>query len=146
MFLDTEGFRKRFSSCSYTLPIFFAIAVCLVATLSRGAWTGGLVRLLCVYLLYLQDQNSKEKASAEANIRHSHEHIRVKPSHQHRFNPIRHYSKKLIFLGRLIVPLILLFGLIFLFKGKRLELVEGRVEYGLLYSKNNMRWQLYSDT
>lgn len=111
------------------------ILVAVMATLSRGAWTGLFAGSLLVYMTLVAPVQADEKIDEQTpNKRRRHR------------TPVEKLTKRAASLRRYIVPLILCGALLFLLKGRGMELVQGRIEYGLLYSKTDMRWQLYSDT
>lgn len=124
------------------------IAIAISATLSRGAWMGACAGLLLWFILapvapvpfVLPGGEHDKDYHEQAGLRmRKHRRRRRNGSIQrviHSIEPFRRY----------IVPVLLLAAMVFLLQGKGTELIEGRIEYGLLYSKTDMRWQLYDDT
>ncbi|RMG39385.1 MAG: O-antigen ligase domain-containing protein [Candidatus Dadabacteria bacterium] len=124
--------------------ILISIAVCIAATLSRSSWFGLGIGLVLFVLL----SGRKEKKNVQP--------FRMKRKPSGRQKRVRRSRSiydslpgRLMLLGRLVKPLLLVLGvsfILFFLYGRGIELISDRLEYGLMYSKTDMRWQLYRDT
>ena len=126
--------------CGFAGLTVLIIALAILATLSRGSWMGAVFGAGFLYaagiLIPHGVDNSVLHTETDPHAR----------GRRRRRSPARKSYSALAPLRRLIVPLTLAGVFLFLLQGRGLELVEGRIEYGLLYSKSDIRWQLYSDS
>jgi O-antigen ligase len=132
--------QRCFFQITVTAVILLVVLLSMTATLSRGTWTGlafGILLLAALSQLFRGDE--KKKPILLELIDRS----QLKPKDQHRLR-IRAY-----WLQKLWKPFLLLFAtgvFLFFLNEQGQQLVEGRIEYGLRYSLDDIRWTMYHDS
>ncbi len=119
----------------------------LLGSLSRGSWLGGSLGLIFFLVCGTLITEVTQPDSTPDNLRHLHDYSRRK-RHPSRFRRLLQSSfvSSTIRHSRMLV-LLASFLLIYMFLSDRgAELLTERLDYGLLSSKYDMRWQLFSDT
>jgi hypothetical protein len=172
--ITTQSFQSSLIRISFALVLTLSLAICITATLSRGSWLAlsiGVALFLLTDKLILRSRRQVEAQEQENQAEGAREHssemealdsepeisgkqILKKQRYRKRIKRKRraadHRSLHISFRTRhLTRPVILLFalGLFFFFLlGRGTDLVEDRIEYGLKYSKDDMRWTFYADT
>lgn len=149
-------------SLTFLSVTILCLSLAVIASLSRNANISMLTTLL-LFFAWPRARNSS--AGRSSNRRH---YESVKPALQDRESRSQSRSKRrrsedrgtarvnsfditkaipfLKFTGRASVVLIALFTLWFFLGERGTELFSSRVEYALLYTQDDMRWQLYRDS
>lgn len=130
---------------SFGLVIFLTMAICITATLSRGTWIGCFVGLLVYIITYslFTVQNDLSNLSCKSNV------TVVKFKQKKRSFDVIIKDSLINFLKRnskYLLLALLLFSFFLLLNQKGRELLQGRIEYGLKYSMDDIRWTMYADT
>lgn len=144
-----ERFQRKIVRLTLTMVLVMAVLLCIIATLSRGVWFGALVGGLTFLVLDRVSRPGEKRSVARAV-----EASGAEPRSQHHHSRRRRRSARIPFapsteaLRRIRVLVVALFCLaVYIFlRDRGAELVESRIEYGLLHSKDDMRFQLLADT
>ncbi len=145
-----ERFQKKIVRLTVTAILGLTVLLCIIATLSRGVWLATIVGLLSFVALDRLSRPSETTpqpigvpaAEPRSGHRSSRRRRRTARSTRPPFTP----SAASLRTFRLLA-LVLVCGAIYLFlRDRGAELVESRIEYGLLHSKEDMRFQLLTDT
>ncbi|WKZ56957.1 MAG: O-antigen ligase family protein [Bdellovibrionota bacterium] len=131
--------RKIVPQMSVLAVLLIAMLIAIAGTLSRGSWLGLAVGGAVLYLLHLR-VHVPSLAVPE-----------LPPARRRRGRPLVALTERLSegipwFFSRLVPPLIICLALLFFLAGRGLDLVESRIEYSLLASKDDLRWILYRDS
>ncbi len=168
LFLSSKTFQNRTLVLTLYIIGILAVALCIAGTQSRGTWLGVSIGVFLFIVAKKIAAPKKEHANHNPNLRHSlprdsieEEEPEMHDAHSHsrsgrgrrrrssRRNSKDGPSKIGIFLKKSITPAAIFgaFLVFLLFLNQRgVELVAGRINYGLLYSKDDVRWELYADT
>ena len=155
---------------SRAIRLFFALVFCgslllsIIGTLSRGCWLGLAIGILGFMLLSGRSSNIEGEELASTKITDPHHHSsaeyfeplevgfdRISASGKHRrrrssVNPALALTARVSFLLK-PVAIVMALGLFLLFlRGRGQDLFLDRLDYGLMYSKDDLRFQLYRDT
>jgi hypothetical protein len=123
------------------------IGITLIATLSRGTWAG-LAAGLLVWLLMMRKDNQLIEYVQQSEPRpesRSGRDRRHRRSVEKRADIGAFLLKLKAFLRPALALLIVCFTIFFLNERGR-ELLSNRLDFGLMYSKDDIRWQMYSDS
>lgn len=121
--------------------LLIACLLSIAATLSRSSWIGLMVGAIIIIIFTIVHRNSlPELPVPPAGLR--------KPSRRRKSNKSSEsrlvlFRKRLTYLFYFSTVILFCF---FLFTGRGVEKIEGRVEYGLASSKEDIRWTLYTDS
>lgn len=161
-------FQAMLIRVGFTAVTLLSLSLCLAATLSRGSWLA--VSCLSIFFLifekYIRSRLPKPAAPdtslSQATPQAS---VAIEDTGRVTLNKVRHRRRKrrkrsnepksyfktnlnnlpqLIARPAIFLIALLMFG--FFIYGQGAGLVEKRIEYGLKYSKDDMRWSFYSDT
>lgn len=145
----SDRLRSRFIGLSYLALMGFTVLLCIFGTLSRGGWLGLSLGTI-IFLIGTTTLAHKNKTLAcgaratDSSPRAPKSRRRSRNSqHQTTFNDLSNRSPSIIKVLGVVFAAVMLY--LFL-QGRGAELVEARIEYGLKYSKDDMRWQFYADT
>lgn len=142
--------QREIIRLAFLLVGVVSLMICVLATLSRGAWLS--IAITCVFFILGERSISRRTAAAVQPPAPEPRHRRHR---RHRSGSVNSWSTFSLSLpasfqfARTVKLLAVLFaaGLCYLLLSERgVELVQGRIEYGLMYSKQDIRWQLFSDT
>ncbi|MBN8549919.1 MAG: O-antigen ligase family protein [Deltaproteobacteria bacterium] len=138
--------QTRLIKVGFVFCFLLAVLLALVGTLSRGTWFGLSVAALAYFFLTRRRVTASNETPTEDEPRHRHTQ-RSSGSSKHK----NAFSVEAFIMGvsRLARPtFVILAGifLIFFFSERGRDLVSARIDYGLMYSKDDMRWQMYADT
>lgn len=131
-----------------SMAALITIGVTLIATLSRGTWAG-LAAGLLIWLALIRKDNQQSDAgrmsesSAPPEFSLNRKHRRRSSDSRAEIGLILTKLKSLI--KPLLALLIVCFTVFFLNERGR-ELLTNRLDFGLMYSKDDIRWQMYSDS
>lgn len=135
---SASHFQRRLAQLGFFAVSALTSVVAVIASLSRATWIGLCVALcLFVVLQYLFAPASPITPPMRESRRH-------RPSHSERRD-----SQWLLKCRAWGPPLLLTlaFGLLVIFLNQRGgELFLDRLDYGLMYTKDDIRWQLYTDS
>jgi hypothetical protein len=147
----SQTLQAKLMGLAFSVILLLTILLAVLASMSRGSWCGLSVGLLVFAFAFGRFSPApitlKEPQSARPP--HSKEHRRRKESSLS--IKVKSYaaksSKAFIKYGFKPALVLLALAVIYFFlSGRGSELIESRIEYGLLYSKDDMRWMLFSDT
>lgn len=159
--LSSQRAQNRLSRFVVTAVLLLVLLVPLMGTLSRGGWFGFVVGSLFYLTLQWWGRLAAQKKLAhqdtsDASISSTYYGASdsfAPPTQRHRrrrsHNPVSHLKKTSVRLWPMVSTASIIIFLVMLFfalgeKGN--ELVLDRLEFGLLNSKNDIRWQLIGDT
>ncbi|NLF25132.1 MAG: O-antigen ligase family protein [Deltaproteobacteria bacterium] len=131
--------QSKMASLTFTLLVPLVALLAILASLSRGSWLGLSLVLLIFVFFFPRSQK----------LKHPHEHQATV-----NYRKSRHGRKKRGTISsptfkRMLKPLTCLAaGLLvyFFLSGRGSDLLEARIEYGLLYSLDDMRWTLFNNS
>ena len=124
------------------------LCVCIAATLSRGTWLGVSVSLLCTVLLSRWSSPLRRTDPTFSSLRQP----LLRRRRHHAAHPDEtlvsrlHWSELLRRIGTPLVIFAAVALFLFFLNEKGTELVGQRIEYGLLHSKDDIRWTLSADS
>jgi len=140
--LAEKSQSKIAALCFYLfLPLVFCLAI--LASLSRSSWFGFAIGLL-IFTFFTPRAKGKSETVAPTKHRKYADHFSLHPLGFR----IAHRSFKIV-AHSLIKPFSVIAAMIliyFFISGRGADLVEGRIEYGLLYSLDDMRWKLFENS
>jgi hypothetical protein len=156
--LASAAFQRSVLKACFSVVLLIAVTSCILATLSRGAWFGlglGILLFLTLEKRLLRAQPSAPQPAPNGAVDTADGRGVTRRHRRHRTHSGGHHPRATqspwlsmswpnLVRPALVVSASLLI-LFFLF-GKGTELLEGRLEYGLMYSKDDMRWSFYADT
>ena len=133
------------------LCAFLSLTLALLGSISRGAFFGFLVGLVGFMFFYYKQKVKKPKlyTAPQAKKEVPHHRNRRLSSRERENQRIRYYTDRVkevfskwipVFLVALIV-----LTLIGFLQGEGSQRLEGRIEYGLISTLEDTRWQMYSD-
>lgn len=147
--LGSRRFQNRLGKLGLILVALLVVSIAIAGTLCRSAWLAisiGLVGFLLLDALLIsgkeqddRDDSSRQQANSRRTIQTHNSNPARTREHEAFWARARYWSR----------PLILLFSVgIFLFflNERGQELLAERIEYGLLNSKDDIRWHMYRDT
>jgi hypothetical protein len=156
--VSSRTFQRSALSLTWWSFLLVLSLLTITASLSRGTWFGLAVSLIAFVLMDWKPRAPSAAAAAapaeepppameerDRRRRHRRRHSSSKPPDDRSFD----VDKAAAVLGRAWRPLILVLAcaaFYFYLEGRGSELLGARVEFGLLHSKDDIRWQLYSDT
>lgn len=155
--LDSK-LQKLVFELFFSFVLAIIAVMCVIGSLSRGTWLGISVGSL-VYLLLGRcirksntGENSRRGGILGTLLSSSKRGNRAVQSRRQR--GVRHgddfqFDQMVALIASLARPILFLLALgavIFFLYGRGLDLFDSRVEFGLLHSKDDMRWQLFADT
>ena len=145
---------------SFTAAIMLAVLLCIVGSGSRAAWFAlacGL--LLFITLLNLMHRHQTRSAQTHAEQAAPYQEISSTVDlGPHGATPARKHRRRTLhrepinwwqIASRLSTPALVAASLLLFYlylQGRGMDLFLDRLDYGLMYSKDDMRWQLYSDS
>lgn len=132
--------QGRLVKTGFAFCFLLAVLLTIVGTLSRGTWFGLSVGIVCYYLLSRKRATEAKNDNANQSVP-KRRHSRRKTSFS--FDAFIEHGRQFARPAILILAAVFL---IFFFSERGTDLVTARIDYGLMYSKDDMRWQLYSDT
>ncbi|MFM1847502.1 MAG: hypothetical protein RL417_976 [Pseudomonadota bacterium] len=145
-----ERFQKRLLRLTIDGALLLVILLCIIATLSRGVWLGTIIGIgVFLALDILSRPKSTAAPAPELKLADPESRSGRRRSRRHRdrsavrtlaLSPTAWRRLQGCFVAALCV------GVYFFLQGRGAELVESRIEYGLLHSKEDMRFQLLADT
>ena len=153
--LTSSHIQGKLAGIMFYMSTLLAIMLCILGSLSRAGWIGA---LLGITLFLVIEKISRTARANRSNSFNSAPDVTVKAAKRNRNNhPSGSVSTSLLEgalhtlsdFRVLIFPLMFIFGamLLYLFLGERgNELLVERINYGLMASKEDMRWQIFSDT
>lgn len=135
-----------------------AILLAILASLSRGGWFGlavGILLFVCGLSTTAHpyesetplggDRSTLSDGAGSSLRERSRSRARRNRPHSRSASRLAELSRLRVYLGPLlVVGALVLLG--FFLSGRGSELIEERINYGLAYSKDDMRWQMYSDS
>lgn len=142
--------QRKIMKIAFSSSFTLAVLLCIFGTLSRGTWLGLAVGSLLYFAFsrHFAPKSVSNDASPGAQLprrRSSGMGRSTLRSHRNGFSlePIVSAMSKL---GRplLVVLSLCLVGFFLSERGR--DLVAERIDYGLLYSRDDMRWQMYEDS
>lgn len=115
------------------------IVLTIIATLSRGSWSSLTIALACLlYMIPGSEQAPVRTASGRRRRKSTNSRMQIERLQQVGATFV-YYRRPILLIGALFLLLTML--------GEQAsDLVAGRIEYGLLYSQSDMRWQILQDT
>ncbi|RIL10168.1 MAG: hypothetical protein DCC75_04955 [Proteobacteria bacterium] len=149
--------QSRVLNMSFGVILCLAALIAVLASLSRGGWLGlaigAIFFVFCERLVKERSELGLPEDAAPLQEREVQaeflEDGRRSRRRRGRTKAIDHAQQMLFILQRSFRPLLLILALFVLYlflKGQGQDLILGRIDYGLMYSKDDMRWQMYSDT
>jgi hypothetical protein len=163
--MTNQNFQRQLIWLMFSCIGLLSIVITIAATLSRGTWLGCSVGLILLALLSssrkshpIDESHSKHREvrtqlQTEPSTENSEGHTHRRRKRHRRDNDPTQSKLNLDKVGDVVRSfgrpgVIVLSVLLFLFflQGRGTELLSDRIEYGLMYSKDDLRWQMYSDT
>ncbi len=141
--------QRRIVSLTVDGALLLAVLLCIIATLSRGVWLSTVVGIV-TFIVFDRLSRPKLPPAETAAV-----HVAPGPktgrrrSRRHRSNtPVSAFTMSPQVWARLkfFTVAILCLGVYLFLRDRGAELIESRIEYGLLHSKEDMRFQLLADT
>lgn len=139
---------------SFILLVIALIAI--IGSLSRGTWLGISLGLLVYIVLSRNGRGSPSLGhsvdsgdSCASDTRRKGRGLHSKPKYSFKARGGFELDRVVAIMSGFSRPLLFLLALgavVFFLYGRGLDLFESRVEFGLMYSKDDMRWQLFADT
>ncbi len=151
LILSSRTFQRGVLRIAFLLIAVMIILIAIIGTQSRGSWLGlslGALFSIGGFLLWRVARRGKERklsptfALHPAQV-HSNHHRRNQDSKQLTLDQIRELLPKLVLPVAIVCALLMFF---FFLNQRGAELLAGRIDYGLMYSKDDTRWQFYSDS
>lgn len=153
LLLGSKSVQGKMAKILLFFTVLLICGVCIAGSLSRSSWIGCALGLFAFLLLSrfaaspgikpVEAQESRPKLSLFSHSRRRRRGVGRRPLSESDISRA-FYALERSF-GPLLVALSLFLVVIFLQERGR-ELIEARIEYGLLHSVEDMRWQLYVDT
>jgi O-antigen ligase len=147
--LGSRRFQSRLGKLGLILVALLVVSIAIAGTLCRSAWLAisiGLVGFLVIdsCLISDRDQDESEDSSPPQNSARRGPQI-------HNANPARARKHEALwararYWSRPLVLLISVGIFLFFLNERGQELLAERIEYGLLNSKDDIRWHMYRDT
>lgn len=159
--LTSRRVQRNSVLCISILCVLGSSGLAILASLSRGSWMGLACAIALMSVLFMRiaplEISGGQRAVPENLVSLEDERKRRKKirrnegmSSRNRTFDARNIASLLGALGiRFIRPLLILGAVVLVvgfFSGRGGDLVSERLEYGLLYAKDDMRWQLYKDS
>ncbi len=164
--VTSERMQAKVIKLMFLLVLAVMLLISVIGSLSRAAWLGMSVGLFAfVYTLWISRPNGSSRFSGHSPQYKSRtekleaDELLKDPSFgdksRARKRRHRHLSSKSqaphfpAFLSKAFKPALIILGIgivILFLRGQGEELLSERLEYGLLYSKDDLRFQLYKDT
>lgn len=117
----------------------------IAGTLSRGTWLALAIGLLIFLLMDRGRTKTDVPPSPQPTPKIAKQHHSNRRQRSHRTELPTRTIPFSIFIKPLLFTFALLLFMFFLY-GRGAELIQGRIEYGLTHSKDDMRWTFYSDS
>lgn len=152
---------SRLQKLIFELFFSFVLAIiavmCVIGSLSRGTWLGISVGSL-VYLLLgrcIRKSNTVENSRRGGILgiflssKRGDRAVQCRRQRGVRHSDDFQFDQMVALIASLARPILFLLALgavLFFLYGRGLDLFDSRVEFGLLHSKDDMRWQLFADT
>lgn len=146
--LVSQEVQAALVGLTFSLVGLLLVGVCIAATLSRGTWLGVSVSLLCTVLLARWStptvaSHLSHEAKSQPLVRRRRHHA----AHPGEALVSRlHWSEMLRRVGTPLVVIAAVALFLFFLNERGTELVGQRIEYGLLHSKDDIRWTLSADS
>lgn len=160
-----RGLQKYALRSCFLVVFLGAALLAITGSLSRAGWLGlavGLV-LLVARSLYLapltlwlrrdvprsptvRSPGMNEIAFSEMGARRRSRSHRGSGATKATGEKVEAFLESLSGFSKPIIALIALFALVFFLRGRGTELLASRLDYGLAYSQDDIRWQLYKDS
>ena len=149
--ISSEDFHiKVLKPLLLCLPLLF-ISIALLGSQSRGAWIG--VSLALIVYTWKSSSKTKPKPELAANVVQLKTRKRLRNTRGRSHEALKMDGSWALLLieklPQLIKPLALITATsacLFFLNTKGRELIAGRIEYGLLYSLDDIRWTFYADS
>ncbi len=138
--------QGRLVKAGFAFCFLLAVLLAILGTLSRGTWFGLSIGIACYFFLS-QTKRTESESSREAEL--SSRRRRSGTSSSRKRKSSFSLEVALSWLSRLTRPTFLLLAAIFIvfyFSERGTDLLAARIDYGLMYSKDDIRWQMYADT
>jgi O-antigen ligase len=135
--LTDTGVQRAFGLVVYASIVVVIMLMALAASLSRGSWAGVIAGMIIFLALQVREP---KKASGTLSQQAQTRRRRRTPSKAPAYAP----KSSLLRYGLLLLAL---GGVLWLsLNGRGLELIDARIEYGLLHTKEDIRWEMYRTT
>ena len=153
LFVSFSRNSQRYFAIGFLyLCAFFSLTLALLGSLSRGAFFGFLVGLVGFVFFYYKQRKVKPKLYTAPHAKKEvprHRSRRLSPK-ERESQRIKYYSDKAKEIFSKWIPVFLLTSivltLVIFLQGEGTQRLEGRVEYGLISTLEDTRWQMYSDS
>ena len=156
LFLVSRTFQRKVMRISFLLTGALTLGIAIIGTQSRGSWLGLSVGMLVLLAGFLIAPKPSWASAARASSRSGEHHHRPQGdvivesrTHYRAYGREKRLGQLSSVLSYLVKPAIafLAIAIFFFFLNARgSELLGERINYGLMYSKDDTRWQLYADT
>jgi hypothetical protein len=141
--------QSRIMKIAFAFSFLVAILLSIVGTLSRGTWLGLAVGTLSYFLLSRSALSPLHDGDSSGLTERKHRSGRTRRKSSSAKTKNWSFESILKISRRCARPTFLIVGgiMLFFFLSERgQDLVANRLDYGLMASKDDMRWQLYQDT
>lgn len=141
----TPRIQKNFAIGFVNFCAFLSMTLALLGSLSRGAFFGFIAGLVVLTFLYLKNKPKKAKLFIAPTVRDSRRKLRSRKREDLSIFFNKAKTTLVNWLPIIFVSSILFLLLLFIY-GEAGERIEGRIEYSLINTIEDTRWQLYNDS
>lgn len=143
---ESTRLQRRVVAVGLGIGLILAVLLAIFGTLSRSSWLGLSIGLIVYYFLTKSSGGAPQEtlpylATSKRRRRSSSESKRGEKGFS--FAPVAKFLVRLARPGFVVLALVLT---VFFLSERGRDLFAQRLDYGLMYSKDDIRWQMYSDT